>query len=58
MKENQGQKTAKRKAARPKPTHERFLRHASLHSVNRNAATLSPEVVAEAIRHFLEAEPA
>jgi hypothetical protein len=58
MTEKPNSKPIKRKAVRPRPTHERFLRYASLHSVNRDAATISPEVVAESIRHYLESEPA
>jgi hypothetical protein len=45
-------KTSKRKS------HARFLRYASLHSVNSASATISREDAARMVRQYLESEAA
>lgn len=39
-------------------SHARFLRYASLHSVNSASATLTPEDAATVVRQYLESETA
>ncbi len=50
-------RTSRAKPAKPK-SHARFLRYASLRSVNTAAASITPEEAAEAVRLYLEAEAA